>query len=206
MGKSFTKIKVESITKEFLEAERSMREKLESVKAKLYIDALNDECIPIVCAVDKFDDIIFIEKGKDIELEEVKALIERHLRSDENDEKLSTLVAGVLTKFLAQKEGGQEEHKHVVYANRSFIRLDYHIQLQTLADESGALLCYYGQVGLMEVAKAKMPVLTYELTRATGDEQLKTAVADALDKLGDLKLSAKKDAVDFLRDRWWVAA
>lgn len=201
MGKSFTKIKVESITKEFLEAERSMREKLESVKAKLYIDALNDECIPIVCAVDKFDDIIFIEKGKDIELEEVKTLIERHLRSDENDEKLSTLVAGVLTKFLAQKEGGQEEHKHVVYANRSFIRLDYHIQLQTLADESGDLLCYYGQVGLMEVAKARLPVLTYELTRATGDEQLKTAVADALDKLGDLKLSAKKDAVDFLRDR-----
>ena len=53
----------------------------------------------------------------------------------------------------------------------------------------------------MGAPEARLPVLTYELTRATGDEQLKTAVADALDKLGDLKLSAKKDAVDFLRDR-----
>lgn len=31
------------------DVERRMRNKLECTKAKLYIDALNDECIAIVC-------------------------------------------------------------------------------------------------------------------------------------------------------------
>ena len=46
------------------DVERRMRNKLECTKAKLYIDALNDECIAIVCAVAKFDGMLYIEDAK----------------------------------------------------------------------------------------------------------------------------------------------
>lgn len=187
---------------DLFKAERSMHEKLECVKAKLYTDALNDECIPIVCAVDKFNDIIFIPKDE-MSIDQknsVKNLIQRHLRMDESsDEELITLVTSVVAILLSQKKGTSEKHTHVVYANRSFIRFDYHIHLDIL-DDGGGVLFYYGQVGLIELAKARPPVLLYELTRSTGNGYLKKAGKE-LRKLGDLKIRSVKEVAAFLEGK-----
>ena len=188
-----------------LKAERRMREKLECVKAKLYIGALNDECIPIVCAVDKFYDTIFIKDAKDKEWEkkwksEVGNIIARHLRmpGEKADKRLIELVTDVLVNLNSNKEEKtyDEQHIHVVYANESFIRFDYHIHFEIRKGNSRALF-FYGQVGLIDLERAKLPVLIYELKRATEHQHLEKA-AEELTELGSVKMSSVESVVTFL--------
>ena len=190
-----------------MEAERSMREKLESVTAKLYIGALNDECIPIVCAVDKFSNIIFIENVKKIDngwKKDVADIIKRHLRMPDNgeDNQLTTLVTDVLENLITAqnrvKEYEEEQPIHVVYANESLIRFDYHIHFEILEGDRRAL-SYYGQVGLIDVKRARLPVLAYELNRVTKEKHLKEA-AEGLKKLEELT-TALEVAVNLLKKR-----
>ena len=191
-----------------LKAERRMREKLECVKAKLYIGALNDECIPIVCAVDKFYDTIFIEDAKEKEWEkkwksEVGNIISRHLRMPEKkaDKRLIELVTNVLVNLNSNKKEKpyDEQHIHVVYANESLIRFDYHIHFEIRGGNTRALF-FYGQVGLIDLERAKLPVLIYELKRATEHQHLKKA-AEELKELGSVKMSSVENVVTFLNKR-----
>lgn len=160
------------------DVERRMRNKLECTKANLYIDALNDECIAIVCAVAKFDGMLYIEDAKN---QDPKGDIESimgsylHMEGNKPDDELIELVTNVVKALLTHKPGTVEgRHIHVVYANKGFIRFDYFIYLQIL-DDGNAALSYYGQVGLMDVTKAKPQVLIYELRRATDDKKLEKA-------------------------------
>ena len=47
-----------SVIHELYSLERKVRRKLEEQASKLYINALHDECLPIVCAVDKKQKIL----------------------------------------------------------------------------------------------------------------------------------------------------
>ena len=196
MGQSLSQ-KVEEKT-ELLKVERSMRDKLECTKAKLYIDALNDECVAIVCAVAKFDGMLYIEDAKRTEpKDEIGNIIRRYLHmepKDAADKKLIDLVTEVVKTLLSSKQAGKYEdhHYHVVYSNKGFIRFDYFICLEILTAgeatgggvagveapdgvKTNAALSYYGQVGLMNVTNAKPQVLMYELRRATEDKHLEQA-------------------------------
>ena len=190
-----------------LKAERRMREKLECVKAKLYIGALNDECIPIVCAVDTFNDTILIENSEEKTAEDleskVRYIITSHLDMGNHDKKLITaMVKNVVMpnlKLLEEKKTIEEQYTHVVYANESFIRFDYHIHFENLQGERFALF-YFGQVGLLDVQRARMPVLIYELKRAT--DNLPKEAANELRELRNLKMSSMEEVVEFLNKRW----
>ena len=155
---------------ELLKIEKSMRDKLECIKAKLYIGALNDECLPIVCAVDKFHaflvDVKYEEGTVKNELEEK---LKKHLTGVYLEE-LKDLMTGVLESVLRTKSTHEVEQTHVVYANRSVLRIDYFVHLET-SDLTTALF-YYVQVGVIDMARVRLPVLIYELTRATKEEQL----------------------------------
>lgn len=184
-----------------LTTERDMREELERVKAKMYIDALNDECIPIVCVVDKFSIVnhVHVEEATSRSMRrDIGNLIKTHLRMAHGaDVLLVTMMSDVLTALLSRGTGTYEQqYKHVIYANKSFIRFDYYFYLKILADGRAAL-SFYGQVGLMEVAKARVPVLIYELTRAMEHKHLKEAGKE-LQILGNLKMSSMQDAAQFL--------
>ena len=195
MGQSLSQ-KVEKDA-ELLQVERSMRDKLECTKAKLYIDALNDECIAIVCAVAKFDDMLYIEDAKKDPTDDIKSIMGSYLRMEDNqpDDELIELVANVVRTLLTHEQGTVEgRHTHVVYANKGFIRFDYFIYLQSLAAGNKAALSYYGQVGLMDVKNAKPQVLIYELRRATSDRKLEKAGRE----LRKLKSSSMKEVGEFL--------
>ena len=83
-----------------LTTERDMREQLERVKAKMYIDALNDECIPIVCVVDKISIVnhVHIEEATSRSMRrEIGNLIKTRLRmADGADVQLVTMMSDVL--------------------------------------------------------------------------------------------------------------
>ena len=59
--------------------ERQLHRSLECTKSKLYISALNDECLPIVCAVDKFHGFLVNLSERDVTEEKIKKILERHL-------------------------------------------------------------------------------------------------------------------------------
>ena len=182
MGQSLSQIIETKTDAKLLQTERRMRDKLESNTAKLYIGALNDECIAIVCAVAKFDDMLYIEDITSIEPRKaIESIIRRYLDmegdnpDEKSDNKLIELVTRVVKSFPSHEQGAYEgHHVQVVYANKGFIRFDFFICLQIL-DDNKAVLSYYGQVGLMNETKAKPEVLKYELRRATDDDKLKKA-------------------------------
>ena len=204
MGQSFSGDKPDK--PEILKSvELIMRKRLECKKSKLYIDALNDECIPIVCAVDRFEDIIYIKDLKDLKdilKGEIASIIKRHLRNPGGFDGLIKLLVEMLetvTQPGKKCEGLEERQTHVVHANKSFIRIDYYLYIQS-DDGKEAALFYFVQVGLIEVAKTRLPVLIYELTRATEDENLERE-SEELSRVGDLKISSVNDAVEYLRSR-----
>ena len=190
-----------------LEIERPMLEELEREKAKMYIDALNDECIPIVCVVDKFSIMSYVDleeaKSKNMK-SAIENIIKRHLRMAHSygaNDGLINLMSDVLKALLSQGKGTYgEKYKHVIYANKSFLRFDYYFYLKILGDSKYAALSFYGQVGLLEVAKARVPVLIYELKRAMEDRHLKEAGKE-LQRVGNLKMSSVQDAAEFLIKR-----
>lgn len=171
---------------ELRKTERTMQQKLEEKKSKLYIDALNDECIPIACAVDKFYDFLVDIKREALSVG-IRSKIDKHLRG-KYLEKLLTLLENVLNSLLDMETTAapfETEQKHVVYANKSVIRIDYYIYFESSVKEvETSALFYFVQVGVIDMARARPQVLIYELTRATKGKKLKDA-GSKLKKIAD---------------------
>ena len=148
--------------------ERDMRQKFEEKKATLYIGALNDECLPIICAVDTFCDFLYVKNEKD--LSGIEIIMNKHLRG-KYKAKFVNLIKSVVKNVL--KKRSAESYTHVVYANMSFLRIDYYIYF---TDDT---LFYFVQVGLLDMERVRLPVLIYELTRVTQPTQLKELVVKA---------------------------
>lgn len=192
MGKSFSCVQEEkkrsndfSGALKLREIEQSMRERLECVKAKLYIGALNDECLPIVCAVDKFYAFLFDVEFNDGTLNaEIKTTIEKHLSGDYLEE-LRSLIAGVLKGVLATRASHEPiQRLHVVLANRSVLRIDYYFYFERITPENTALL-YYVQVGVIDMARVRLPVLQYELSMTMKDNKRRSASRELKNMVDD---------------------
>ena len=173
-----------------------MQEIFECIKAKMYVAALNDVCLPIVCVVYKSNEFLF-----DVNYENddrVKAEIENRLQkhlSGEHLDQLVELMTGVLKSVLlpasttsppttaTSKESVQQ--MHVVYANRSLLRIDYYVHRLTQGGKKA--LFFYIQVGVIDKERVPLPVLIYELTRATKDHEIKE-VGEKLKRDADSKI------------------
>lgn len=148
--------------------EREMRQRYDEKKAKLYIDALNDECLPIICAVDTFCDFLYVRNEHDLSV--IDIIMNKHLRG-KYKAKFVDLIKSVVRNVL--KKRSAESYTHVVYANMSFLRIDYYIYF---TDDT---LFYFVQVGVIDMERVRLPVLIYELTRVTQPTQLKELVVKA---------------------------
>lgn len=175
----------------------SMQEIFECTKAKMYIAALNDECLPIVCAVDKFHEFLFQVDHVVIEndlKDKINDILKKHLSGEHLDE-LVELMKRVLKSVLEPtcltsppKESVQQ--MHVVHANRSLLRIDYFVHWVKQGNDKKALF-YYVQVGVMDMARVRLPVLIYELTRATKENDI--------EKVGE-KLKKKAQSIILLNE------
>lgn len=169
-----------NVIHELYSLERKVCYKLEEQASKLYINALHDECLPIVCAVDKKQKIFL--NVDSVSSDEVRTRINEILHGDYLEE-LIKLLAEKLNSALGTTTAGEEEslYTHVVFANKSVLRIDlfvYHRRFRH-SDESLSeyknILAYFVQVGLVEIIKARPQVLIYELTRATDHAKLSNA-------------------------------
>ena len=168
-----------NVIHELYSLERKVCHKLEEQASKLYIKALHDECLPIICAVDKKQKILLnVDSMAD---DEVRTKIKEILHGDYLEE-LIKLLAEKLNSTLGTTTAGEEVilYTHVVFANKSVLRIDlfvYHRWFrptETLSKYNN-VLAYFVQVGLVEIVKAQPQVLIYELTRATDHAKLNTA-------------------------------
>ena len=168
---------------ELLNIEQSMRQTLDCKKSKMYIDALNDECIPIVCAVDEFGELLVVADSEtDLEAT-ITNKLEKHLRSEYLEE-LTSLLKEVLISVLKAKTKYEGQQTHVVSANKSVIRIDYYLHFDQLETTKYVLL-YHIQVGVVDMTKARLQVLIYELTRATDDRKLGDAGKELKERADD---------------------
>ena len=180
--------------------ERKVCHKLDEQASKLYINALHDECLPIVCAVDKKQEILLnVDSMSD---DEVRTKINEILRGDYLEE-LIKILAEKLNSTVGATTAGEEDslYTHVVFANKSVRRIDlfvYHRRFR-LAESLGKynnILAYFVQVGLVEITKARPQILIYELTRVTRHDKL----CEACNKLAQesMQLFAKIYFQNFL--------
>lgn len=169
---------------ELYSLERKVYRKLEEQASKLYINALHDECVPIVCAVDRKQRVLL--NVESVSSDEIRKRINAVLHGDYLEE-LIKLLAEKLKNVLQSTTTGDEEslYTHVVFANKSVLRVDlfvYHRRFRPgeCLREFKNILAYFIQVGLVDIAKARPQVLIYELTRVTGNAKLN----DACEELG----------------------
>ena len=164
---------------ELYSLERKVCHKLEEQASKLYMKALNDECLPIVCAVDKKQKILL--NVDSVSSDEARTKINGVLHGDYLEE-LIKLLAEKLNSTLGTTTAGEEGnlYTHVAFANESVLRIDlfvYHrrFRLTESLSEYNNTLAYFVQVGLVDITKARPQILIYELTRVTHHDKLREA-------------------------------
>ena len=164
---------------ELYSLERKVIHKLEDEASKLYIAALHDECLPIVCAVHNTQKILL--NVKSATRHEVGKNVHEVLRGNYLEE-LVNLLTENLSNILESATIGVEERsfKHVVFANKSVLRIDLFVYYDRFrpreaVTEYNSILAYYVQVGLLDTERARPQVLIYELTRATEEDKLNHA-------------------------------
>ena len=164
---------------ELYSLERKVIHKLEDQASKLYVAALHDECLPIVCAVHNTQKILL--NVKSATKDEVKKKVHEVLRGNYLEE-LVNLLTENLSNVLASATIGIEERsfKHVVFANKSVLRIDLFVYYDRFRPreaviEYNSILAYYLQVGLLDTERARPQVLIYELTRSTEEDKLNHA-------------------------------
>ena len=180
-----------NVIHELYSLERKVYHKLEEQVFKLYIKALHDECLPIVCAVDKKQKILL--NVDSISNDEVRTKINEILHGDYLEELIKLLVEK-LNSTLGTKTAGEEEslYTHVVFANKSVLRIDlfvYHRRFRRTESlsEYDNVLAYFVQVGLVDITKARAQALIYELARVTHHDKL-------FEACNKLKARAKRTA------------
>lgn len=161
---------------ELCSLERKVCRKLGEQSTKLYINTLNDECLPIVCAVDKTQS--YSLKVQSVSSEEIRKRIKERLQGDYLEE-LVTLLTEELNNVLRDTKTGDHEnvYTHVVFANKSVLRIDLFVYHRRFRPSESLrkyhnILAYFMQVGLVDMAKARPQVLICELRRATEDDKL----------------------------------
>ena len=159
--------------------ERKACRKLDEQTSKLYINALHDECLPIVCAVNKKQRLLL--NMDSVSIDEMRRKVSELLHGDYLEE-LIKLLSEKLNNVLRNATTGDDESlfTHVVFANKSVLRIDlfvYHRRfgLSENLCEYNNILAYFVQVGLLDITKARPQVLVYELTRATENAKLNDA-------------------------------
>ena len=190
MGKSFSTALEErknqsnvSVICELYSLERKVFRKLVDQASKLYITALHEECLPIVCAVQNTQKLSL--NVDSVSRNEVRKRINEVLRGDYLEE-LVILLTEKMNNVLETTTIGDEERSYtnVVFANKSVLRVDLFVchrwfRATEVLSEYNNILAYYMQVGLLDIAKARPQVLIYELTRSTKEDKLD----DACEKL-----------------------
>ena len=197
MGSSITSAMKEEQAKNDLKAFEDLQLLHELMVNKLAIaaetlekDALTSNDLPIVATVDKSEK--YNVNVTNVPDKAIADSVNDMLCGDYNGG-IVNLVKSALNEFLGNLIIGHNQRNefHVVYANNSLLRVDYHFYhfesfSMGLKDEAQTGFCYYAQIGVLDLQKVNQSTLMYELTKAIGKENL-SEVSKRLQQLKDFK-------------------
>lgn len=134
--------------------------------------AFEDKSLPILAVVDKTEK--YMVKVSEGASENVESVVD-DLFNGEFLNGLKDLVKTAMNELLGNASAGEKEKRecHVVYANNSILRVDYHMykydfSTQGLRDKAENAFCYVVQVSVLDLKKVDPQVILYELDRAVG--------------------------------------
>ena len=152
--------------------------KLEAYATEMEARAFEDKSLPILAVVDKTEKYT-VQVKKDSA--DVGGVVDSLFKGEFLDG-LHNLVSTALNELLGNASAGEKEKRecHVVYANNSILRVDYHMykydfSSKGLRDTAENALCYVIQVGVLDLKKVDPQVVLYELDRAVGDGNIEAA-------------------------------
>ncbi|CAH3165983.1 unnamed protein product, partial [Porites lobata] len=147
--------------------------KLEAYAADMEAKAFQDKSLPILAVVDKTEK--YMVKVSEGASEHVGSVID-DLFSGEFLDGLKHLVKTAMNELLGNASAGEKEKRecHVVYANNSIVRVDYHMykydfSSHGLRSNAQNAFCYLVQVSVLDLKKVDPQVVLYELDRAVGE-------------------------------------
>lgn len=134
--------------------------------------AFEDKSLPILAVVDKTEK--YMVKVSEGASENVGSVVD-DLFNGEFLNGLKDLEKTAMNELLGNASAGEKEKRecHVVYANNSILRVDYHMykydfSTQGIRDKAENAFCYVVQVSVLDMKRVDPQVILYELDKAVG--------------------------------------
>lgn len=147
--------------------------KLQAYASEMEAKAFEDKFLPIIAVVDKTEKYtVKVSEGASAN---VGSVVD-DLFNGEFLDGLKHLVKTAMNELLGNASAGEKEKRecHVVYANNSILRVDYHMykydfSTQGLREKAENAFCYVVQVSVLDLKKADPQIVLYELDKAVGE-------------------------------------
>ena len=153
--------------------------KLAAYSTEMEARAFEDKSLPIIAVVDKTEK--YMVQVKEAPSEEIQKTLDDLFKGEFLDG-LHNLVTAALNELLGNAAAGEKEKRgfHVVYANNSILRVDYHMykydfSSKGLRDKVQNALCYVVQMAVLDLQKVDPQVVLYELDRTIGAGKIQAA-------------------------------
>ncbi|KAM7448662.1 hypothetical protein ABFA07_003354 [Porites harrisoni] len=147
--------------------------KLQAYATEMEAKAFEDKSLPILAVVDKTEKyMVKVSEGGSAN---VGSVVD-DLFNGKFLDGLKHLVKTAMDELLGNASAGEKEKRecHVVYANNSILRVDYHMykydfSSHGLRDKAQNAFCYVVQVSVLDLKRVDPQVVLYELDRAVGE-------------------------------------
>ena len=153
--------------------------KLEAFAAEMEAEAFEDRSLPISAVVDKTEK--YMVKVKAASSDQIQNTLGDLFKGEFLDG-LQNLVTAALNELLGNAAAGEKEKRgfHVVYANNSILRVDYHMYKYDFSSEglkgkAENAFCYVVQMAVLDLEKVDPQVVLYELDKTIGSENIQAA-------------------------------
>ena len=153
--------------------------KLEAYATEMEARAFEDKSLPILAVVDKTEE--YTVKASKGTSDKVAGVVDSLFEGAFMDG-LKKVVSTALDELLGNASAGEKEKRdfHVIYANNSLLRVDYHMykydfSSDGLRHKAENALCYVIQVAVLDLKKIDPQVVLYELDRAVGEDNIEAA-------------------------------
>jgi len=155
---------------QFTRIQQTLATKLETKTNEMRAAATKDESFPVAAVVNKLEKYL-ISAVKNASVEEIERCINEMFRTQFLGGFVNLATADI-NELLGNSSAGEKEKMatHVVFANSSFLRVDYFLCKYTLSsngfkDKFKNAVCYAVQVGVLDLEKADLDLVKQELDK-----------------------------------------
>ena len=161
--------------------------KLDAYAAEMEAKAFEDRSLPISAVVDRTEK--YMVEVQEASSDEIKQTLGDLFKGKFLDG-LHNLVTAALNELLGNAAAGEKEKRgfHVVYANNSLLRVDFHMYKYDfssagLKGKAENAFCYVIQTAVLDLQQLDPQVVLYELDKTIGSENIQENIQAATEKL-----------------------